>query len=83
MRVEDTLFIFESVEDKQAFVEAEEQAKQAINRAARRNVIATRPKPVVVPVASFKGTTEHDYQRFIAAYFEQLEDEDIEALLLA
>lgn len=83
MRVENTLLVFESDEQKELFVEAEEQAKQAINRAARRKVIATQPKPVIVDLKAVDQEllAQQQYQRVIEIYLLQLEEDDIEALL--
>lgn len=75
------ILVFESEEEKQAFIDAEEQAKTAINRAARRKVIATQPKPATVDLQAVKQEAVQDYQQIIEDYFAQLEEDDIEALL--
>jgi hypothetical protein len=54
------LLVFSSEAEKDAFLDAEEKAKTAINRAARRKVIATKPKPQIVDIEAVK----QDAQRF-------------------
>ena len=78
------ILVFNSEEEKEEFLDAEEQAKQAITHAARRKVIATKPDPVVVDLKAVDQDliAQQQYQQIIEDYFLQLEEEDIEMLLL-
>lgn len=91
LKRENDVLVFNSETEKEQFLEAEEEAKKAINRAVRRKVIAARPKPVVVDIdsiakdADIGQSARQDLERLIYAYIEQMQadEDDIEALLLA
>lgn len=99
IRRERELFIFESEDAKEDYLKAQEQAKQAINRAQRRAAIATQPKPIKVDLTAIETQAqiykfesiprlivESDFQRILEihqAIQQMLEDETIELLLLA
>ena len=91
--------VFATDREKELFLEAQEEAQKAINRAARRRVIATQPKPEKVDLQAVEQAAKRfamesiepliakqDYGRIfdISRVIRQmLEDEDIELLLLA
>ena len=99
IRRERELFIFPNEQDKERYLKAQEQAKQAINRAQRRAVIATQPKPAKIDLAAIETQAkqfeldniqrlleQQNYERIIQIHLaiqQMLEDEDIELLLLA
>ena len=99
IRRERELFIFPDEDAKEDYLKAQEQAKQAINRAQRRAVIATQPKPVTIDLERIEATAkrleldsiarlleQQNYERIIQIHQviqQMLEDEDIELLLLA
>ena len=99
LKRENEILVFPSEAAKEDYLKAEEQAKQAINRAQRRAVIATQPKPVKVDLERIEATAkrleldsiarlleQQNYERIIQIHQviqQMLEDEDIELLLLA
>ena len=98
LKRENEILVFDSEAEKQAFIDAEEQAKTAINRAARRKVIATKPKPVIVDLTTVKQEAkqyeipgniqallaQHDYSRILEIHLMvmEMQEEDDLELLL-
>ena len=97
LRRENEVLVFDSEADKDAWLEAEQQAKNAINRAARRAVMATVPRPAKVDLERIAQEAERlrlesiaalleqqDYERIMAVnqmIADMLDEEDIELLL--
>jgi hypothetical protein len=98
LKREHEVLVFNSEEEKDKFLDAEEQAKKAINRAARRKVIATKPKPEVVDIEAVSKEAsrldvkedvlelyaQQDFDRImlIRAYAMYVQDEEEIELLL-
>ena len=96
LKRDNEVLVFQSEDEKDRFIAAEEEAQQAINRAARRKVIASRPKPVeTVNVQNVKQQAIErgmpvlnqwiDIDRLLqihATLLELQDEEDIELLLL-
>lgn len=98
-RSEDTLLVFSSDGEKELFLEAQEAAKAAISRAARRRAIASQPIPDELDLQAVEQDAKRllldsiqplierqDYGRIvdIARVIRQMqEDDDIELLLLS
>ena len=97
LRRENEVLVFDSEDEKESFLEAEKQAAQAINRAARRAVMATVPRPAKVDLERIAQDAERlrlesitalleqqDYERIMAVnqmIADMLDEEDIELLL--
>ena len=97
LRRENEVLVFDSEDEKESFLEAEKQAQKAINRAARRAVMATVPRPAKVDLERIAQEAERlrlesiaqlleqqDYERIMAVnemIADMLDDEDIELLL--
>lgn len=98
LKRDNEILVFQSEDAKEDYLKTEEQAKQAINRAQRRKVIAAQPKPVKVDIEQVKEQAkqfefeniqplivENNFQRIIEIHLaiqQMLEDEDEIELLL-
>jgi hypothetical protein len=72
-RRDDKLLVFESEEEKDVFLEVEKKRVPKI----------IKPKPVVIKLESKKqGITALEYESIIKKYFDQLDENDIEELIL-
>ena len=96
LKRDNEILVFNDEDEKEQFLEAEKQAKQAINRAARRKI--AKPNPVAVDLPKLEQQARHleieniqalmiqqDYQRILEIHLaiqQMLEDEDEEILLL-
>lgn len=99
LKQDNEILVFANEDAKEDYLKAQEQAKQAINRAQRRKVIATQPKPIKVDLTAIEAQAEqfyfesiqpliveNNFQRILEIHLaiqQMLEDETIELLLLA